>query len=623
MLPRTPGKTRPDAPRRAMTTPANRRFYFLLGAIACLTIALYLQTIQFDFVSYDDGVYVVENEQVRAGLTARGFVYAATTGNTGTWQPLTLLSHMLDVSLFGMWAGGHHLVNALLHAASALLLGLALFRLTKLGWPSAVVAAVFAVHPAHVESVAWVSERKDVLSAFFLMLFLLAYAKRRDSGRRIYTFFTMLFLALGLLAKPMLVTAPFLLLLLDYWPLQRVREPRRFESYWPLIYEKLPLFAMVLAACVSTLVVQHGAQATSALSALPMSMRIENAIEAYVRYIGMSVWPRDLIMYYPHPRGATPALYTTAALLLLVSITGLALFAGRRAGYLAVGWFWYVGTLVPVIGLVQVGTQAIADRYTYIPMIGLAIMVAFGTYDLATRFGGRAARLALHAGWMAVIAALSYAAWHQIGVWRNSETLYRHTISVMPENPVANMGLGLLLVDDAFYEAAIPHLNVALNGKHRESDAHYHLGIAYQGMGDHEKALESYQHAVAKDAGNSKSWNNLGVTLDTLNRPAEAEAAFVRAVENDGANHEARYNLGVLLIKLGRAEEAEGLALTSIGLHPERADAHLLHALALVAQGSVAKAVAPAREAVRLDPGNTIAKQLLETIESQVEPTAP
>ncbi len=546
----------------------SRKSLAALLFVSLLTGALYLRTITFDFVTYDDGVYVTDNAHVRAGLSWASVRYAFTTGDTGTWQPLALLSHMLDSTLFGMNAGGHHATSAILHMLNTFLLGLALLRMTGVAGPSIFVAAVFGLHPMHVESVAWVSERKDVLSTFFAMLALGAYAEWSETLRKRWLVAAILALALGLLAKPMLVTLPFVLLLLDYWPLRRVHREGRLRCFALLIAEKLGMFALAAAACVTTIVVQRAAQATSAVEALSLTLRLKNAVVAYVGYFEKAFWPDDLLIFYPHPLDKLSALQVVGSACALLAVTAFAWRLRGRSPYLLVGWLWYLGTLLPVIGIVQVGTQAMADRYSYMPMVGLSIMVAWGGRDLAARTGVEA-KSSVIVGSCAVLFVLIILTWSRIGIWRNSEALYRSTLATMPDNPVALTGLGSLLVERHQYEEAIPLLEVALRKKHREKEAHYHLGLVYQNTFDFAQAEEHYRAAVEMDPQYSEAWNNLGVTLNVLGKPADALHAFERAVETGPQNKEAATNLIHYLVQLGRTINARNYAEEVAARFPE------------------------------------------------------
>lgn len=546
----------------------SRKSLAVLLAISFLTGALYLRTITFDFVNYDDTVYVTDNAPVRAGVTWASVRYAFTTGDTGTWQPLALLSHMLDSTLYGMNAGGHHATSAVLHALNTFLLGLALLRMTGAAGPSIFVAAVFGLHPMHVESVAWISERKDVLSTFFAMLALCAYARWAETLRKRWLAAATLALAFGLLAKPMLVTLPFILLLLDYWPLHRVHRERRLRCLGLLLAEKLAMFVLAAVACVTTITVQRAAQATSAVDALPFVLRIENAVVAYLRYIGKTIWPMDLLIFYPHPLDSLSPWQVAASAAILLAITALVWWLRNRAPYLLVGWFWYIVTLLPVIGLVQVGTQAMADRYNYVPMVGLLIMAAWGVPDLVARTS-TVIKHGTIAGACAIVVVLATMTWSRIGIWRDSESLYRGTLATMPNNPVGTMGLGALLVDQRHYEEAIPLLETSLRQKHREKEAHYHLGIAFQDSYDYIKAERHYRAAVDLDPNYSEAWNNLGVTLNVLGKPSESLEAFARAVDTGPNNAQAAVNLIRYLIQLGRVGDAQRRAEEAAARFPQ------------------------------------------------------
>lgn len=550
----------------------SRKPAALLVLIAIMAGAIYLRTLAFDFVTYDDGVYVTENAHVRAGLTWSGIQYAFTTSETGTWQPLALLSHMLDCQIYGPNAGGHHATSAILHALNTFLLGLVLLRATGAAGPSLFAAAVFGLHPLHVESVAWISERKDVLSTFFFMTTLYCYARWAESLLKRWLALATLGMALGLLAKPMLVTLPCVLLLLDYWPLHRVHTERRLRCAAMLVAEKLPMFALALAASLATLVAQSGAQATSSLDTLPIALRLENALTAYVRYIGKTIWPADLLIYYPHPLDSLSTLAVAGSTGLLIVITIVSWALRIRAPYLLVGWLWYLGALLPVIGIVQVGTQSMADRYTYIPMIGLLVMAAWGVRGVLSTTQSTVRRRAVAGAACVVLAAFALLTWSRIGVWRDSETLYRSTIQTMPDNAIGNMGLGLLLVKRKDYAESIPYLETSIRKRHREPEAHYHLGIAYQELKDYSKAEEHYRAAIELDPANSLAWNNLGVTLATVGKAAEALNALDRAVQTGPRNQEAAVNLVRYLIQLGRIDEARQCAADANNRVPESQD---------------------------------------------------
>ncbi|HEY0512079.1 MAG TPA: hypothetical protein VGH73_09255 [Thermoanaerobaculia bacterium] len=436
-----------------MRTGSTARSAGLLGAaLTLLTLTACLPTLHNGFVNLDDGLYVTGNRWVRMGITRAGLAWALTANVGNNWHPLTLLSHMLDCQLFGLDPAGHHATSLLLHLANVLLLFAALRRMTGAVWRSAAVAALFAVHPTHVESVAWVAERKDVLSALFWILAMAAYeryARRPSLGRYLPVALAM---ALGLAAKPMLVTLPFALLLLDVWPLERLS-----LGWKRLAAEKLPLLALSAASSLITLRYQRTSLAP--LDALPWGLRLANAAVSYAAYLGKTLLPRHLAVFYPLPI-EIPAWKTAAATALLAAITALALWKARRAPWLLVGWLWFLGTLVPVIGLVQVGRQAMADRYLYIPSIGLFLAIVWGIWEVAELGAKRRAVLATASA--AAILALAVETWAQAGTWRDSVALYRHALSVTRDNYVAHVGLAKALVGkgdlagaEAQYRAAL------------------------------------------------------------------------------------------------------------------------------------------------------------------------
>ncbi|MEW6072104.1 MAG: hypothetical protein AB1726_05830 [Planctomycetota bacterium] len=519
-----PALAPPSPPAPARRTP-------VLGALAlaALTFAVFHRAARNDFLTYDDPAYVTENAPVTAGLTAEGVRWALTSFHASNWHPLTWLSHMLDCELFGRAAAGHHLTSVAMHALAAALLFLALSVLTGEARPSFFAAGLFALHPLRVESVAWVAERKDVLSGLLAMATILAYAlhARRPGGRR-YGLVLVLF-ALGLLAKPMLVTLPAALLLLDLWPLGRWRGPGAGRR---LILEKAPLFALAAASGVLTVLAQRAGGAVSALELLPLGARVENALASYVAYLGATVFPRGLAAFYPHPAIVAPGSFRALTLpalgagLLLLAGTALALRARRRRPYALVGWLWYLGTLLPVIGLLQVGTQARADRYTYLPAVGIALLVAWGGRDLARARPRTRPLLGLLGGLaLAGCAALS---WRQIGVWRDTETLWGHAAAVTERNYVAegNLGAALLLADE---EAAVEHLRRAIEFHPRFPPPRQNLaqlrvrrGLAYEERGEAQRALAEYLEAALLAPDNHRAREYAGSLLVAQGDAAES-----------------------------------------------------------------------------------------------------
>lgn len=546
--------------------PASRRSRLSLWVCLALLVAIcaaYAPVRHFDFVNFDDPDMVSANPHVRQGLTFAGLRWAFTSVEAANWFPVTRLSHMLDYQLFGSNSGGHHAVNVLLHALAAMVLFLFLSRATGALWPSALVAFLFALHPLHVESVAWVSERKDVLSALFWFLSLWAYVgyTQRPSVRR-YLLVAAWFV-LGLMAKPMVVTLPYVLLLLDWWPLRR-------PINVALLREKVPLFALSALASAATWLVQTQAGAVEALAAFPLGMRFENALAAYCVYIVKMFWPTGLAVFYPYP--ASFALWQAAlAATVLAGISVLALRARRRAPYLAMGWFWYLGTLLPVIGLVQVGAQARADRYTYVPEIGLAIALVWGMADWLRRWPR--ARVALAA---AVSLACLPVTRAQVAHWRNSETLFRHALAVTSANDVAEHNLGNYLMDvPGRLPEAIAHLEASLRLYPQSAKAHTDLGAALARVpGRLPEALAEYQAALRLAPDSPIAHNSLGSTLAQMGRLPEAVAEYreaSRLAPDSGIPHN---NLGNALARMGHVPEAIAEYETALRIDPEYAEAH-------------------------------------------------
>jgi hypothetical protein len=523
------------------TTTFGRNELFIAFGLIAVTLAVYAQVISHQFIILDDNSYIRDNPMVNRGLTLTGIAWAFTTFHAANWHPLTWLSHMLDSQIFGLNAGGHLLVNALIHASNTLLLFLFLRRVTGAKWQSAIVAALFALHPLHVESVAWAAERKDTLSTFFGLLSLVAYARYAETLSWKRYALVAVALALGLMAKPMLVTWPFVLLLLDYWPLRRFQWQRAtgtggfVRALAPLVREKLPLFCLVAASAVITIIAQSHGGAVRTLVQVSVSLRLSNAVVSYAKYLFLTVWPSDLAMYYPFPRAGVPVWQLVCAIVLLAVITAFVLRQARERPYLLMGWLWFVGTLVPVIGLVQVGEAAMADRYSYIPSIGLFVAFVFGLSDLARAF--RIDRLAMGTLTVAALSVLACLTAMQIGRWRNSATLFQYTSSVAPGNYLIenNLALGLLQQD-------------------RKDDA-----------------LQHFYRASELAPGNADIRSNLGLMLARQGRMAEAVEQLNEALRLNPNSADAHNNLGLVLLRSGKVEESIPHFSAAIRLKPELA----------------------------------------------------
>jgi protein O-mannosyl-transferase len=555
------------------------------GLIA-ITWAVFGQTANYGFVNYDDPAYISENAQVQSGLSWQNVVWAFTHIHSHNWHPLTTLSHMLDCQLFGVQPGAHHLLNVLLHSASAVLLFLLLETMTGRIWSSAFVAAIFAIHPLHVESVAWISERKDVLSGLFLMLMLFAYlwyVRAPSTGR--YVTMSILFVC-GLLSKPMLVTAPAVLLLIDYWPLNRFGS----ASVMKLVVEKIPLFTLSLASAAVTLFVQNqGASGLIHFDVLPFSWRITNALAAVLVYIRQMFWPANLALGYSHP-GKLPVWQVAESAALLIAITLGVVAARKRRPYLSVGWFWFLVMLLPVIGLVQVGSQAHADRYTYLPQIGLYIAITWFVVDLAR--SRRTPRIAFAAAAMIVLGALSVCAANQVSYWRGSERLWRHALAVTKDNDVAHLALGQFYADQRKLDAALNELQGVVARHPGDVDARLRLATTLsEKEGRTVDAIAQFKAAIEKEP-NPDAETTLGNLLLQQDQIAEAVEHYRNVVQLEPASPLAHYNFAVGLHRLGKLPEAIAEYKQALAIDPKYPDAEHFLGEALLQNGQTDEAKA-------------------------------
>ena len=520
--------------------------------LAALVWVAFGGAIYHGFVDYDDGSYVYENPKITGGLSLSAVQWAFTHVHANNWHPLTSISHMLDYQLYGVQPSGHHLNNILLHGATAILLFLALHELTNRFWPSAFVAALFAVHPLRVESVVWVSERKDVLSGVFFMLMLWAYARycRKDRHRSIFYLIVVLAFALGLMCKPTLVTAPFVLLLLDYWPLGRLL------GEWPavrrLLVEKIPLFILSAASCVVTLVAQQ--RALTEVRELPLTDRISNALVSYVVYLGQIIYPSRLAVFYPYGHNGPGILVTVLALVILLTLSGLFFLWRTKHPFLLVGWLWFLGMLVPMIGIVQVGQQSRADRYTYLPMIGVCILASWGLVSLSKKW--RNGQGMVVAGAVLLIIALVTRSYAETEHWRNTEALWRHAIENTTKNYIAHYTLGNVLAQQQRFDEAIVEYQRSLAIEPNYAQTHNNLGIAFANEGRFADAITQYEIVLRLRPDFAEVHNNLGIILATTGKSEEAVNEFEEALRLRPNYIEVHKNLARLLEKLGRTEEA-------------------------------------------------------------------
>jgi len=531
---------------------------FVCLLLGLVTLAVFWPVRGFDFISLDDGNYVSANPQVQRGLTMEGVAWAFKIGYVDNWHPVTWLSHMLDATLFGTGATGPHLVNLLLHVGNSVLLFLLLRSLTGAHWPSAVVAGLFAVHPLHVESVAWISERKDVLSTMFLLLTLWAYVRYARGSNQCSVFSVQCrsgwywgalgLFALGLMSKPMLVTAPFVMLLLDFWPLGRVEG----KKIWKLVVEKIPFFVLSAASCVITVVAQR--KAVQSFAHFPFMVRIENAFVAYSRYLGKMLWPGDLTIAYPPQPGHWPAALVIVAVVIVLGGCAVALWGGRKFPFVATGWFWFLGTLVPTIGLVQVGIQSLADRYTYVPSVGIFIVSAWTAGVLCTRW--RVPKMAVGSAAVLLVGACAARTANQLPYWRNSETLFRHAIAVTGDNGLAHYSLGFYFFQTGRLGEAIGEYRQALQISPDSVELLSDLGAALDQAGEPNQAVEKLGGALRVSPHNALAHYRLGNALVKLGKNGEAIEHYQQAVVSQPNLIEARNNLAVALFKENKAEEA-------------------------------------------------------------------
>jgi len=540
---------------KAATTksPKNNSFVriYQTGSIAIVLILMvafiYAPSLQHDFVDYDDNTYVTENSTVISGLSLESIHWAFLSTEGSNWHPLTWISHMLDVDLYGLNPGGHHLTNVILHVLNTLILFALLQSMTGTIWRSAFVAAIFAIHPLHVESVAWIAERKDLLCTFFWFLALWSYAYYvRLPSLKLYGMVSAFFI-LGLLSKPMIVTFPFLLLLLDYWPLNRfslkdgkdIGEGKNPTSI-QIIYEKVPLLILSLGSVVITYVAQHSGGAVDSLESVPLFARIENGILSYALYLVKTVWPVNLAVFYPFPLDI-PLWQLMLSSLFLIIITILAIITFKRLPYFVVGWFWYLGTLIPVIGIVKIGMQGMADRYTYVPLVGICIIAAWGMTDLVVKSRYRQqGMIVLGTALMGILIPLAS---RQVSYWQDSHTLFRHAINVTSENFVAHSGLAYVLKNRGMIEEAITHYERALKINPFYAETHYNFGTLLVSIGRYGEAEKHFFKTLHIDPRHAKAHNNIGSLMMNRGERATGISHFKAALAIDPAYELARLNL--------------------------------------------------------------------------------
>ncbi len=557
--------------KSSVFSPSPRRIAWLL---ALVTLGLYLPVARFGFCVYDDSLYVTENPTVQNGLTWTGLKWAFTTMAAANWHPVTWISHMLDCTLFGLNPAGPHLINALLHAVNAALLFTLLFRLTQKLWPAAFIAALFAWHPMHVESVAWIAERKDVLSTFFALLAFLAYARYAQARRenlphawRDYVWCLLAF-ALALMAKPMLVTFPCVLLLLDFWPLQRIKFP---QINWPVLLEKIPLFLITAGSCLITMFAQSrpGSNAVVSLATASLKYRLKDAAVSYVEYLCKVFWPSKLAIFYPLQDHIFMS-QAIAAMLTLLAVSFVVLKLYRQRTYLFTGWFWFLGMLVPVIGLVQVGSAQIADRYSYLPSIGIFIAVTFLALDLAARW--RVSTVVLGGTAVAILVTSVGAMEIQLHYWRSNIALFEHSLAVTRDNDIARNDLGVALQAQDQLAEAIDQYRRATELEPTRYQGHHNLACALDLQGHPAEALAEHRKAVEMDPSLSFLHTWFAVSLAGADETEEALEQFTAAIKLDPHDPWPRLENAKLLLKMGRDDEAVEALRSALKILPDNLD---------------------------------------------------
>jgi Flp pilus assembly protein TadD len=610
-------KPAPEPKPAVLFASAEKRNPIVCLLLAVVTLALYNPVNRHPFVNYDDDRYVTENAHVRQGLTGDTIAWSLTSTEQANWHPLTWMSHAVDVSFFRLNPAGHHLTSVLLHVVNVCLLFLLLMWATRRLGPSLFVAILVALHPINVESVAWVAERKNVLCTFFFFLTLWAYGwyAQKPSWKRYLAVFGSF--AAGLASKPMVITLPFVLLLLDYWPLARVDKTGENQTPWSrLVLEKLPLFTLSVASAIITMLAQQSGGAVRSATEFPFGVRIANAIYAYAMYLWKMIWPNHLAPLYPHPGDSLPAWRVILAAVILAIITALVWkFRSRR--YLLVGSLFFVGTLVPVIGLVQVGEAAMADRYAYIPLIGMFVMIAFGVSDIAEQksWGFLPAIPAA-----TVLIALSFMTYRQIGYWQSNEELWSHTLAVTSNNFVAEDNLGGALILDGKEEEAHAHFEAAARVNPNDPMSHSNLGTYCETHNQMRDAVKEYEAAIAMTSDPAllaQTYANLGAAYRGLGDNDRAQTNYKQALHYNPNQFNAWLGLGLLAQQQGKFVEAITNLSRSVELQPT-ARGYLALGNALQQSGRTLEALTAYEQATRIAPSLTEAQQAADSIRQQL-----
>jgi protein O-mannosyl-transferase len=591
------------------------------------TFSVYSQVQDHEFINYDDHTYITENLNVQAGLTGKSVKWAFTTFYASNWFPMTWLSHILDYQLYGLHPKGHYLTNLFLHISSVLILFIVLFRMTGALWQSGFVAAMFALHPINVQSVAWIAERKNVLSTLFWLITIWTYIRYAEKPSIKRYGFVFLFFALGLMSKPMLVTLPFVLLLLDYWPLGRLKlEQKRGDKkitekhrgnkseILRLVLEKIPLFLLVVLASIATIIAQKSGGALRPMDFISLSARLNNALFSYSLYLQKMIWPSGLSVFYPHPENALPFWQGFLSLSLLTLFTAVVIRLARRAPYLIVGWFWYLGTMFPVIGIIQVGGQAIADRYAYVPLIGIFIIIAWGLPELMAGWRYKKKALSILVG--ILIPALAIVTWTQVGYWKNTFTLFKHATTVVdnryPGAALIYNNLGLSLYKKGQFSDSFAQYKIATKINPSYHEPYINIGNILLEQKKAEEAIDYFKRAIAFKPDSSTAYYNLGRALAQKGEKEETISFYKKAIKIKPDFAAAHYSLGNALLAEKKVEEAISYYKMAIEFKPEYFQAHNNLGNALAQKGDIREAINHYKETVRLKPDLVSARKNLE-----------
>jgi Tfp pilus assembly protein PilF len=591
--------------------PNKNRFFLICLALAISTFAVFYQVHSFKFINIDDPVYVYRNPNIQSGFTFDSIEWAFTTGYFGNWNPLTWLSYMFDWQFFGSKAAGFHITNLIFHIANTLLLFIVLKQMTNALWRSAFVAALFALHPLHVEPVVWVSCRKDVLSAFFWLLTIwayLQYIRKPDIFR--YLLIVLMYI-LSLMAKPMLVTLPFLFLLLDYWPLERIS---RFDwrTIYRLVLEKIPLIVLAAVFSVLAFFTQRNVGALPELADLGLKFRACNAVISYIKYIEKLFWPSRLAVFYPHPGEDVSILFAVISAVILIVMTILILRSAKKHRYLVTGWFWYLGTLVPVIGLVQIGSHAMADRYTYITLSGLFIVIAWGLPELLEKLRYR--KIILWVSSLTVLSVLTVLAYLQVQYWKSSITICQHALKVTKGNYAVHAFIAEAFLDDDRVSAAIWHNTEALRINPACAIARNGLGVIFYKMGKIDEAVNHFNKAVDIDPRQKDVYSNLGMAFAAKGKFEQAVSFYHKELQINPDSINTRLNLGAALTSSGKLEQAAKEYEKILSIQPRNAVANNDFGVVLFKQGKLDQAIVHFRQAVKINPQYSDARKNLNSV---------